>query len=201
MAVTTIPPLNHAATQIFTVSAPQIQLNLQERLSNIVLTSQLTERNHMPNNALYEQDFYSWAQTTAELIRSGQWHNIDRDSLAEEIESLGKSQQSELSNRLNVLLEHLLKLAIAASRLPNDLNRAERGWRATVKVQRLEIAHLLRDNHTLNTTIPRALTDAYEIARVEAAASLDIEEATIPETCPWQPEQVRNIEYWPEAIP
>jgi hypothetical protein len=201
MATTIIQPLSPAAAQAFAVSAPQTQLNLQEMLSNFVLTFQPIGRNRVPNHTLYEQDFYAWTQTTANLIRAGQWYDIDRDALAEEIESLGKSEQHELSNRLSPLLEHLLKLAIAALRFPHALSRAERGWRATVKTQRLHIAHVLRDNPSLRPTVPRALADAYEVARVQAAVALDIEEVTIPETCPWTPEQVLNADFWPGATP
>jgi hypothetical protein len=37
---------------------------------------------------LYTQDFYAWCLTTATLIRQGKWYDIDREALAEEIESL-----------------------------------------------------------------------------------------------------------------
>jgi hypothetical protein len=48
------------------------------------------------NNAeLYEQDFFAWTQTTAALIRAGKWHDLDRETLAEEVESLGTSQYRE----------------------------------------------------------------------------------------------------------
>jgi hypothetical protein len=50
------------------------------------------------NGDLYEEDFYAWAQTTAALIRAGKWHDLDREALAEEIESLGKSQDRELGS-------------------------------------------------------------------------------------------------------
>jgi hypothetical protein len=39
------------------------------------------------NAELYEQDFYAWTRTTAELIRAGKWADLDREALAEEIES------------------------------------------------------------------------------------------------------------------
>ena len=201
MSTAMIQPLNPAATHVFAVSAPQTQLTMQERLSHLVLTFQPIGTHRVPNNALYEQDFYAWTQTTADLIRAGQWYDIDQDALAEEVESLGKSEQRELSNRLSPLLEHLLKLTIAASRFPHDLSRAERGWRATVKTQRLKIAQLLRDNPSLRPTVPHALADAYEVARVQAAAALDIEEIIVPETCPWTPEQVQDANFWPEAMP
>jgi len=49
------------------------------------------------NPELYEQDFYAWTQTTAALIRVGKWDDLDREALAEEAESLGKSQYSDVA--------------------------------------------------------------------------------------------------------
>jgi Domain of unknown function DUF29 len=41
------------------------------------------------NAELYDQDFYAWTQATTALIRAGKWHDLDREALAEEVESLG----------------------------------------------------------------------------------------------------------------
>ena len=112
---------------------------------------------------------------------------------------MGKSEQRELSNRLSPLLEHLLKLAIAAERLPYDLRRAGRLWRMTIKAQRLRVAQVLRDNPSLRPTLSRALADAYEVARLEAAATLGIEEDTVPLACPWTSQQVLDAGFWPEV--
>ena len=49
------------------------------------------------NAELYKQDFYAWTQTTAALIRAGKWYDLDREALAEEAESLGKSQYSDVA--------------------------------------------------------------------------------------------------------
>jgi len=54
------------------------------------------------NAELYEEDFYAWTQTTAALIREGKWHDLDREAVAEEIESLGKSDWRELASRISV---------------------------------------------------------------------------------------------------
>jgi hypothetical protein len=35
--------------------------------------------------------------------------------------------------------------------------------------------------------------------RVEAAAALEMEEATLPETCPWLATQVLDGDFWPDA--
>lgn len=149
------------------------------------------------NAALYDSDFYAWTQEQAALLEARQWDALDIPNLVEEITSLGKSEQRELTNRLSPLLEHLLKLVLVAQRSPHDLSRAGRGWRATVTTQRLRVAQVLRDNPSLRPTLPRALADAYEVARVQAAAALDLEEATLPTTCPWTPEQALQANFWP----
>ncbi len=61
------------------------------------------------NAELYEQDFYTWTQTTAALIRAGKWDDLDQETLAEEVESLGKRDRRELGSPLQTLLMHLLK--------------------------------------------------------------------------------------------
>jgi Domain of unknown function DUF29 len=64
----------------------------------------------MPTNAkLYEQDFYTWTQTTATLIRAGKWQDLDAASLAEEVESLGASDKRLITSQIVRLLAHLLK--------------------------------------------------------------------------------------------
>ena len=45
----------------------------------------------------------------AQHVRTGEWDAIDRDNLAEEIESLGREQFNKLESALRVLLIHFLK--------------------------------------------------------------------------------------------
>ena len=154
----------------------------------------------MPNHpAAYKTDFYAWTQEQARLLDARQFDALDVSNLVEEITSLGKSEQRELYHRLSSLLEHLLKLALAAQHSPQDLQRAGRGWGATVKTQRLGVAKVLRENPSLRTTVPTELADAYAVARVEAAAALEMEEATIPETSPWLASQVLDADFWLDA--
>jgi uncharacterized protein DUF29 len=150
------------------------------------------------NAALYDQDFYAWTQEQAALLEGRQFDALDIPNLVEEITSLGKSEQREIYNRLRRLLTHLLKLHTAAHALPQDLERAGRGWRTTVKVQRLEVQKVLRENPSLTPTVPSELADAYTVARIEAAGDLALDEAVLPPTCPWTPEQVLDADFWPE---
>ena len=150
------------------------------------------------NAELYEQDLYAWTQEQAARLREGAWHELDLEHLIEEIEDVGHSQREALASHLVILLTHLLKLSIAAKHLPHDLARAGRGWWGTCRTQRLQIAKRLRRNPSLRTVVPEECAEAYEIARVEAAIALDVEEAMLPPVCPWTPEQILDTEFWPE---
>ncbi len=61
------------------------------------------------NAALYDQDFYTWCLTTAALIRAGKWYDLDPASVAEEIESLGKSDRRALGACRRELFDHRLR--------------------------------------------------------------------------------------------
>ena len=64
----------------------------------------------MPRNSIeYEQDFYAWTVEQSRLLRSGELSTIDAANIAEEIESMGRSDRRELKSRLVVLAMHLLK--------------------------------------------------------------------------------------------
>ena len=57
----------------------------------------------MPNSN-YDRDFYAWANEQAALLRTGQLGQADIANIAEEIESLGRTEKRELVGRLTVLL-------------------------------------------------------------------------------------------------
>jgi hypothetical protein len=57
-----------------------------------------------PPAAAYERDFYSWLMAQARHVRDGRWDALDRDNLAEEIESLSGEQFNKLERALRVLM-------------------------------------------------------------------------------------------------
>jgi len=145
------------------------------------------------NTELYTQDFYAWTQTTADLIRAGKWYDLDREALAEEVESLGARDHRELRRRLQRLVTHLLKWQHQPSgRLTGH------SWRSTIRMQRQEIADILGQSPSLRRAVPDALSARYALAREHASAQTHLSLATFPETCPWTPEQVLDAEFWPE---
>ena len=64
----------------------------------------------MPANpSRRDEDFYAWSLEQAALLRERRLAEADLDLIAEEIESMGKTEKRELVSRLTVLLLHLLK--------------------------------------------------------------------------------------------
>ena len=110
----------------------------------------------MPDkSSLYEQDFMRWAEAQAEGLRraaeAGSNLPLDWYNLAEEIESLGRSQRRELRSRLANIVEHLLKLQFSPAIEPRA------GWIETIGRERRDIQRLLEDSPSLKGEIDRAL--------------------------------------------
>jgi len=54
----------------------------------------------MSNAAAYESDFHAWATEQARLLRAGRVSEADLENIAEELESMGRSERRELVSRL-----------------------------------------------------------------------------------------------------
>ena len=65
---------------------------------------------------LHDSDFYAWSLEQAALLRAGRVAEADLAAIAEEIESMGKTEKRELVGRLTVLLLHLEMANSAAGR-------------------------------------------------------------------------------------
>ena len=52
----------------------------------------------------YDTDFYAWTQAQADALRAKDWAALDLEHLAEEIDSLGKSDRRALVSHLDHLL-------------------------------------------------------------------------------------------------
>ena len=144
--------------------------------------------------SLYERDFYAWANEQAALLRSGNLSAADIENIAEEIESMGKSEKRELVNRLAVLLMHLLKWQYQTSLQGHS-------WRMTVEEQRRQLRRHLRANPSLKSKVSEALEDAYGDAILAAARETGVTRSAFPTTCLWTFEQIMDEEFWPEASP
>ncbi len=142
--------------------------------------------------AAYDEDFALWSAEQAALLREGRLDALDRENLAEEIESLGRSERKEIRKRLRVLLAHLLKWQ-------HQPGKRKGGWSATLLVQRRELLHTLAENPSLRSHPTQALAECYEIARLKAAGETGLPEDAFPAACPFTIEQILDPDFLPEA--
>ena len=140
----------------------------------------------------YEKDIVAWANEQASFIRAGRFDLLDLEHIAEEIEDVGKSEQRELENRMAILLAHLLKW---------QYQPARRGasWQKTIKVQRTQVNRRIQKTpsfkHTLQDT--EWWEDTWGDAITQASKETGIELTVFPEICPWTPEQILDLEFFP----
>lgn len=146
----------------------------------------------MPSNStLYETDFYAWVNEQAALLRAGRLTEADVENIAEEMESMGRSERRELANRLALLMIHLLKWR-------HQVERRGNSWRLTIEEQRVQVGRHLRDNPSLKSQLHEAVQDAYEIARLRATRETGLPRQTFPPSCPFSFDDAMNPDFWPE---
>ena len=110
---------------------------------------------------LYEIDFVDWTEKTTQLLRNGQFKQVDWEAIIEEIESLGRSERRELKSRLEVLLQHLLKWQYQS-------NLRSSSWQNTIDEQRNRIQDLLVDSPSLNPYLEEVIGESYRRGRKAA---------------------------------
>jgi hypothetical protein len=141
--------------------------------------------------ATYEKDIVAWANEQAGLMRAGRFDLLDVEHIAEEMEIMGKSEKRELASRMSLLLAHLLKWQYQPVRRGSS-------WERTIRVQRKEIAYELRDIPSLK---PLLQDQEWRDLIWDKAVSIAADETGLdvfPEFCPWTPEQILAVDFFPE---
>ena len=142
---------------------------------------------------LYDTDFYQWTQAQAALLRDGKARDLDWTNLAEEIESLGKSDRRALGSHLEGLVMHLLKW-----RYQPERRQEGHSWYSTIAEHRSQIAAIVDDSPSLRRAVPALMTRRYGASRRRARGDTGLPLATFPDTCPWEVDQVLDDEFFPE---
>jgi hypothetical protein len=116
---------------------------------------------------LYETDFALWSEQQAQALRRRAANEIDWDNVAEEIESLGNRERRELEQRIETVLDHLMRLNASPAHDPR------RGWRRTITEQRSAIAKILRDSPGLRPAVASIIAAGMPTARQLTAEALE----------------------------
>lgn len=135
----------------------------------------------------YDQDFFAWTEQQAEALRAASRGTtnqpLDWENLAEEIESLGRSDRRELHSQIHRIVQHLLKLQFAPATDPR------RGWLNSISDARLQVELVLADSPSLRSqldriislqtpkVIERALFDLGEFGEIDRAVEKALRQA------------------------
>ena len=139
----------------------------------------------------YDGDIVAWASEQAALLRNRQWSALDIDNIAEEIDSVGRTEKRELGSRMTVLLAHLLKWHFQPEHRSNS-------WLRTIRTQRKKIDRALQKMPSLWPCLadPEWLADAWEAAVEWPAKETGIDE--FPEDLMWTVQQVTDHGFLPD---
>lgn len=148
----------------------------------------------MSNLAIeYENDFCAWLERNAGLLRQGRVTEIDTENIAEELETMGKSQHREMINRLKILFAHLLKWEFEA-------DHRSKSWKRTIVEQRQQISQLLENSPSLKHGIDEKVKKAYANAVEYAALETGIPQADFPRICPYSVKQALDSDFYPDEF-
>jgi hypothetical protein len=141
---------------------------------------------------LYEADFCTWLTTQIDHLRLHQWDALDIDHLIEELEDLGNEQRHAVRSHLKNLVVHLLKWRYQPGYRGSS-------WRDSIANAREAIADRLETNRRLRQELPAMLEKQYPRARRSAAAETGLPDATFPEPCPWEINDILSDTFFPES--
>ncbi len=142
--------------------------------------------------SLYDLDLNLWLETAIAQLKIGDFHNLDVENLIEELEGLSGSNKRELENRLERLIEHILKRCYV------DMPDCYRGWLLTIFDQRRDIKKLLKQSPSLKRYFEQVFDECFEGSLNRA--KIEYSQCQFSDT--WQfsndIEDILNIDFWDE---
>jgi len=126
---------------------------------------------------LYLADETAWLEQMSAAALLGDVAALDLEHLSEYLTDMARRDRREVTNRLIILLAHLLKW----ERQPD---RRTRSWELTIREQREELQELL-ESGTLHNHAEQELPKAFEKAVRRVAVETELPESAFPVECPF----------------
>jgi hypothetical protein len=131
---------------------------------------------------LYEVDETAWLEEMGRLLADRRFQDLDIDHLAEFLTDIAKQDKREVLSRLAVLLAHLLKWE-------HQPDQRTQSWRATIDVQRDELADLL-DSESLRQYAEQTLDRAYQRAVRQTSGETGLPLEAFAQECQYSLDQI-----------
>jgi len=138
---------------------------------------------------LYDRDLNLWVEDTIAKLKAGDFQNLDVENLIEEIEGVTNSDKQQIENRLQRLIEHILKRCYVS--MPD----CYRGWQVTIVNQRQKLTRLLRQSPSLKRHFSESFDEAFDNALKIVRIEYDVK---FPDS--WQfdhdIDSMLNVDFW-----
>ena len=151
----------------------------------------------MPDGPRYDDDFHAWTQHQAKVLREMAVadNRFDRENVAEEIESLGRSERDAVRSRIRRIIEHLLKLANSPAEPPRS------DWMASIGEARDTLGDKL--SPTLRRDAEENLSKLYADGRRRADRDLcrygePAAAEALPSACPYSLDDICREDWYPD---
>ena len=144
-----------------------------------------------PALAAYDDDFALWSVQQAALVRAGRFERVDRTNIAEELESLARTEQRHVEKFLGILLTNLLKW----NKQPGDRSG---NWRSSIASWRHALLDVLEGSPSLASYPAEVLDEVYVGARARASEETTVYLHLFAEACPYTIEQILDPDFLPE---
>lgn len=173
------------------IAAQKVFARVHLILGPIVVIDAFGQPRNVDLKANYAHDFFAWTAEQADRLRSAAPGGIDASHIAEEIESMGKSDRRALRAQIKRLLVHLLKWKFQPT---------HRGasWAASIANARFELESIAADSPSLAKHAEGFVEEIYSQAAREAAGEMGIDIDQLPADCPFTFDEIRDDEFLPE---
>jgi hypothetical protein len=151
----------------------------------------LYERRNYP---AYLEDYGAWITAQIELIRDGQFDELDIEHLLEEIEGLARSDFDAFKSAIRIVLIHMLKWDI-------QIDYRSRSWAVSIDGHRKRVEEALEESPSYKGRIEEALAKAYRRARYDASKETRLPLSSFPEICPFSFDEVMTREHHLRDLP
>jgi hypothetical protein len=146
----------------------------------------------------YDGDVVLWSEQQGALLRrlaAGEPVNVAPDwtSIAEEIETVGRSERAALASHVSVIIEHLIKLQASPAAGPRA------GWEDTIDRARAEVESVLEASPSLRPALAAIVEKQMPRARKLAARAMarhGEQPRVDPESLSFTADQVAG-DWWP----
>jgi len=140
---------------------------------------------------LYEQDFCLWIETTANLLKNGQFSQLDIENLVEEIETIGRSEKNALESNLIIVFLHLLKWQYQPS-------KRSRSWESSIFEHRTRIHKAFKNSPSLRKFFTSVFSECYQYGKKKASIETGLSLAAFPAESPFTMEEVLDENFLPD---